>query len=97
VEVLGFAARRLFSDLVGMLFAVREGEQRTVVLEGLQELTVGPLPEEAASELFADRVGRPVDQWTGARIVSEAAGTRAGPRRVRRIDRCRASRCGVAG
>jgi DNA-binding CsgD family transcriptional regulator len=74
VEVLGFVARRLFADRVGMLFAVREGEQRTVVLEGLQELTVGALPEEAASELFADRVGRPVDQRTGARIVSEAAG-----------------------
>jgi DNA-binding CsgD family transcriptional regulator len=74
VEVLGFVARRLLADRVGMLFAIREGEQRTVVLEGLQELTIGALPDEAANELFADTVGRPVDRRTGARIVAEAAG-----------------------
>src|SRR5262249_32756442 len=74
VEVLGFVARRLLADRVGMLFAIREGEQRTLVLEGLQELTIGALPDEAANELFADTVGRPVDRRTGARIVAEAAG-----------------------
>jgi hypothetical protein len=74
VEVLGFVARRLFADRVGMLFGVREGEQRAVVLEGLPELTIGALPEEAADKLFAGTVGRPVDQRTGARIVAEAAG-----------------------
>jgi DNA-binding CsgD family transcriptional regulator len=74
VEVLGFVARRLFADRVGMLFAVREGEQRTVVLEGLSELTIGALPEDAAGELLAGTVGQPVDQRTGARIVAEAAG-----------------------
>jgi hypothetical protein len=76
VEVLGFVARRLFADWVGMLFAVREGEQRSVVLEGLSELTIGALPEDAAGELLAGTVGRPVDQGTGAQIVAEAAGTR---------------------
>jgi DNA-binding CsgD family transcriptional regulator len=74
VEVLGFVARRLFADRVSMLFAVREGEQRSVVLEGLSELTIGALPEGAAGELLADTVGRPVNQGTGARIVAEAAG-----------------------
>ena len=74
VEVLGFVARRLFADRVSMLFAVREGEQRSVVLEGLSELTIGALPEDAASELLTDTVGKPVDQGTGARIVAEAAG-----------------------
>jgi predicted ATPase len=74
VEVLGFVARRLFADRVGMLFAVREGEQRAVMLDGLSELTIGALPEDAAGELLADTVGRPVDQQTGALIVAEAAG-----------------------
>jgi DNA-binding CsgD family transcriptional regulator len=74
VEVLGFVARRLFADRVGMLFAVRAGEQRAVVLEGLSELTVGALPEKAAVELLAASAGRPVDLRVGARIVAETAG-----------------------
>ena len=74
VEVLGFVARRLFADRVGMLFAVRAGEQRTVALEGLPELTVGALPEEAAVELLAASAGRAVDLGVGARIVAETAG-----------------------
>jgi len=74
VEVLGFVARRLFADRVGMLFSVREGERRAVVLERLPELTIDALPEEAAGELLADAAGHPVDQQTGARILTEAAG-----------------------
>ena len=74
VEVLGFVARRLFADQVGMLFAVRAGEQRTVALEGLSELAVGALPEEAAAELLAVSAGRAVDLGVGARIVAETAG-----------------------
>src|SRR6516162_5702622 len=73
VEVLGFVARRLLADRVGMLFAIREGEQRAVVLEGLSELTIDALPEEAAGELLADAAGRSVDQQTGARLLAEAA------------------------
>ena len=41
VEVLGFVARRLYADRVGMLFSIREGEERAVALTGLPELTVG--------------------------------------------------------
>jgi hypothetical protein len=74
VEVLGFVARRLFADRVGMLFAVRAGEQRAVALGGLSELTVNALPEEAAVELLAASAGRAVDLRVGARIVAETAG-----------------------
>ena len=45
VEVLGFIARRLYADRVGVLFTVREGEQAATALAGLPELTVGGLPE----------------------------------------------------
>ena len=52
-DVLGFVARRLFADRVGMLFAVQEGEERAVAFPGLPELLVGGLPERAARELLA--------------------------------------------
>src|SRR6516225_993000 len=74
VEVLGFVARRLFADRVGMLFSVREGEQRAVVLEGLSELTIDALPEEAAGELLARTVGGPLDRQVERRVVGETAG-----------------------
>ena len=65
VEVLGFVARRLFADRVGILFAVRPGQQRAVALEDLPELTVGALPEQAAVELLAASAGRPVEWRVG--------------------------------
>ena len=74
IEVLSFVARRLFADRVAMLFAVRAGEQRTVVFDGLAELVVGALPEKAAGALLAASVGRPVDRRVGERIVAETAG-----------------------
>ncbi len=77
-EVLGFVARRLFADRVGMLFAVREGEERAVVFEGLPELPVGGLAEDAARELLAAAAGGAVDPRVGARIVAETAGNPLG-------------------
>ena len=44
VEVLGFIARRLYADRVGMLFTVREGEGQAAALAGLPELMLGGLP-----------------------------------------------------
>lgn len=78
VEVLGFVARRLFADRVGMVFSVRAGEQRTAALDGLTELTVSALPEEAAVELLTASAGRWVDQQVGERIAAETAGTGTG-------------------
>src|SRR5262249_32603149 len=43
VEVLGFVARRLFADQVGMVFAVTEGERRAIGLDGVPTLTVSAL------------------------------------------------------
>jgi DNA-binding CsgD family transcriptional regulator len=74
VEVLGFVARRLLADRVAMLFAVREHEGRAVVLDGLSEVWLGGLPEEAAGELLAVSAGGPVDQHVGERVVAGAAG-----------------------
>jgi DNA-binding CsgD family transcriptional regulator len=73
-EVLGFVARRLLADGVGMLFAIREGAQQASVFEGLPELTVGGLSDQAAYELLAAAAGGLVDPRVGERIVDEAAG-----------------------
>ena len=74
VEVLGFVARRLLADRVGMVFAVRTGEQRAVPLEGLPELRVGVLADEAAAQLLASSLGRAVEEQVARRVVTEAAG-----------------------
>jgi DNA-binding CsgD family transcriptional regulator/tetratricopeptide (TPR) repeat protein len=77
-EVLGFVARRLLADRVGMLFAVREGEEQTVTFNGLPELLVTRLPERAARELVAAVAGGQVDSRASERIVAETAGNPLG-------------------
>ena len=74
IEVLGFVARRLYADRVGMVFAAREGEEQALVLAGLPELTVGGLAEEAAQELLARSAGTQVDRQVSWRIVADTAG-----------------------
>jgi DNA-binding CsgD family transcriptional regulator len=77
-EVLGFVARRLLADRVGMLFAVQGGEGRAVVFHGLPGLPVGGLAERAARELLATVAGGPVDSRVSERIVAETAGNPLG-------------------
>ncbi len=76
IEVLGFVARRLHADRVGMLFAtrIRREEERAAVLTGLPELTVGGLSEEAAQELLATSAGAQVDRQVSGRIAADTAG-----------------------
>jgi DNA-binding CsgD family transcriptional regulator len=74
LEVLGFVARRLQADPVGMIFAVRDGDRRTGPLDGLADLTVGPLTDDAAMELLETAARCPVVQRVGSRIVAQAAG-----------------------
>ena len=74
VEVLGFIARRLYADRVGMLFAERAGEDRAAALAGLPEMTVGGLPAEVADELLAVSAAGPVDGQVSRQIVANTAG-----------------------
>jgi DNA-binding CsgD family transcriptional regulator len=73
VEVLGFVARRLYADRVGMLFTVRE-EALPPTLARLPELKVDGLPPEAAGELLAASAEAVVDGLVSARIVAGVAG-----------------------
>jgi DNA-binding CsgD family transcriptional regulator len=74
VEVLGFVARRLYADRVGVLFTVREGEGQAAALAGLPELVLGGLPAGAAGELLAVSAAAPVDGRVSAQIVAGVAG-----------------------
>jgi DNA-binding CsgD family transcriptional regulator len=74
VEVLGFIARRLYADRVGVLFAVREGEGQAAALAGLPELVLGGLPEQAAGQLLAAAAGARVEGRVSAQVVAGVAG-----------------------
>ena len=74
VEALGFVARRLYADRVGMVFTVREGEEPAALLPGLPELTVTGLAEEVAHELLAASAGAPVDRQVSRQIAAGTAG-----------------------
>jgi len=70
-QALGFTARRLAADLVGLVFAAREpgGE-----LAGLPELGVGGLPEEDARALLDSVLSGPLDGRVRDLIVAETRG-----------------------
>jgi DNA-binding CsgD family transcriptional regulator len=72
-DALGFVARRLSADPVVMLFAIGDDEQRAP-LEGLAELRLAGLPDEAARELLAGVAGRAPEQGVARRILAAAAG-----------------------
>jgi DNA-binding NarL/FixJ family response regulator len=74
VEVLGFIARRLYADRVGMVFTVGEGERHAAAPAGLAELVLSGLPAEAAGPPLARFANAPVDGRVSARVVAEVAG-----------------------
>jgi DNA-binding CsgD family transcriptional regulator len=70
-QVLGFAARRLLAEPVGLVFAAREpGEQ----FDGLAQLEVGGLPDKEARALLHSVVRFRLDEQVRDRILAETAG-----------------------
>ncbi len=68
---LGFVARRLVADSVGLVFAAREpGDEMT----GLDELVVQGLPEEHARALLDSALAGPLDARVRDLIVAETRG-----------------------
>ena len=74
VTVLGFAARRLLADHVGLLIAAEETAPVESRLAELPEIHLRGLPVEEAAELLADRTGQPVDGAVTERLVTETGG-----------------------
>lgn len=71
--VLGFVARRLHADGVGMLFAVREREA-TPALDGLPLHSVGRLAEPDARRLLDTHAPGTMDEVVASRVVTECDG-----------------------
>ena len=70
-QALGFAARRLAADPVGLLFAAREPGAE---LAGLPELEVGGLRDDDARALLASVLPGPLDERVRDLIVAETRG-----------------------
>jgi DNA-binding CsgD family transcriptional regulator len=72
-QALGFVARRLVAESVGIIFAVRTGGEEPDVA-GLRELVVEGLPDDDARTLMASAVRGPLDERVLDRIVAETRG-----------------------
>jgi DNA-binding CsgD family transcriptional regulator len=70
-QTLGFAARRLGADPVGLVFAARDPGAE---LAGLPELEVDGLPDHDARTLLAAALPGPLDPRIRDRIVAETRG-----------------------
>jgi DNA-binding CsgD family transcriptional regulator len=72
-QTLGFVARRLLAESVGLVFGVRE-PSAAPDLAGLPELVVGGLDEGDASALLHAAIPGRLDERVSDRIVTEARG-----------------------
>ncbi|MCM4085098.1 ATP-binding protein [Paractinoplanes hotanensis] len=70
-HVLGFVARRLLADPVGLVFGAREPGAE---LAGLPELQVGGLPDDEARALLDSVLPAPLDGRVRDLLVAEARG-----------------------
>jgi DNA-binding CsgD family transcriptional regulator len=74
-QVLGFVARRLLAEPVGIIFAVREpGGTGLRHLAGLPEMRLEGLDEHASRALLESVVPGPLDEGVRDRIVAETRG-----------------------
>src|SRR5215218_9878914 len=72
-QTLGFVARRLLAERVGLVFGLRESGDGQA-LEGLPELVIGGLPTDEARLLLDATIPGPLDERVRARILGEAGG-----------------------
>jgi hypothetical protein len=72
-ETLVFTARRLRADRVAMIFAAREGEERSFQAPGLPSLSLGPLDEPSAAAILDQQAGGAASA-VRRRLLTEAQG-----------------------
>jgi DNA-binding CsgD family transcriptional regulator len=68
--VLGFVARRLYADRVGVILTVGGGGG-PAPLRQLPAIEVGGLPDDAAAELLRSVVSAPLDRQTAERVLAD--------------------------
>ena len=61
VDALGFVARRLYADRVGLLIAIRDTNEGQTLFDRLRSFAIDPLTNRASNDLLESTVGRPVD------------------------------------
>jgi DNA-binding CsgD family transcriptional regulator len=72
-QVLGFVARRLAAESVGLIFAAR-GTNQPAELSTLPTVVVGGLPSHAARALLQSTITGPMDDRIVERLVAETRG-----------------------
>lgn len=73
-ETIGFAARRLLADPIALLIAIRDGHPSPLLEAGLEEMTLGGLDPESASELLRSAAPGPLAAEVAGRLVQATAG-----------------------
>ena len=74
-QVLGFVARRLLAESVGLVFAARTPGPGLDPLAGLPELQLGGLDHESARALLSTVMSARLDERVRARIIEETRGS----------------------
>ena len=73
-DALGFVARRLLAERVGMLFAIRETTGPDIRLHTLPGLRLEGLPRSEAYALLQTSTSRPIDRGVAQQIVADTGG-----------------------
>ncbi len=74
LAVLGFIARRLYADPIGMVFSAREHAGDLTSLDGLTTRRIAALDPASAHTILAEAVPGPLDPRVSARVIDETGG-----------------------
>jgi DNA-binding CsgD family transcriptional regulator len=74
LAALAVVGRRVHADRIVLLFGLRDSLVGSVVLDGMEEIRVGGLPDGDAERLLAALVRGPLDHDVARRVVEETQG-----------------------
>ena len=74
LAVLGFVARRLYADPLGVVFSARQDTGDLTALAGLPTRHLGPPDRRSAQTILCDAVPGTLDSRVSARVIAETGG-----------------------